>query len=268
VALKFAETTATGAGQRVFGVTADSDPIVENLDLFAETGPNTAFDVVLPVTASGGMLSLQFETDAGSEEGAKVNAIVVAAAQVLSPAAPTGLQATAASSSQIDLAWTDNSANETGFQIEVSTDGSNYALLTTAGANVTSYSHTGLSPSETRHYRVRACNSAGCSGATSANATTLGAPPAAPSNLSATAVGANRIDLSWADNSGNETGFAIERSTNGTTFTEVATVGANVTSYSDTGLSANTRYYHRVRAFNHLGSSAPSNTTNTRTRPK
>jgi hypothetical protein len=52
----------------------------------------------------------------------------------------------------------------------------------------------------------------------------------------ATAVSSSQINLSWIDNSNNETGFEIERSTDGTTFTQIATVGANVTMYLNTTL--------------------------------
>ena len=60
------------------------------------------------------------------------------------------------------------------------------------------------------------------------------ATPAAPSGLAATAIGTNRIDLAWTDNSSNETGFAIERSTDNASWLQVATLGAGATSYSDT----------------------------------
>jgi hypothetical protein len=77
--------------------------------------------------------------------------------------------------------------------------------------------------------------------------------PNAPSGLSGTAVSSSQINLSWTDNSSNENGFNVERSTNGTTWTQVATTTGDVTSYSDTGLSTLTTYYHRVRAFGQGG---------------
>ena len=85
------------------------------------------------------------------------------------PAAPSGLTATAASSSQINLSWTDNSNNETGFKIDQATDcGFTQNLTTvTVGANVTTYSATGLSASTTYYYRVRATNANGDSANTS-----------------------------------------------------------------------------------------------------
>src|SRR5207302_2019781 len=91
--------------------------------------------------------------------------------------------------------------------------------------------------------------------------------PAAPSNLTATAASSSQINLSWTDNSNNETGFKIERSPDGTTFTQVATVGASITTYANVGLAASTKYYYRVRAYNSGGNSAYSNTASATTAP-
>jgi len=85
------------------------------------------------------------------------------------------------------------------------------------------------------------------------------APPAAPSGLTAAAASSTQVNLAWADNSADESGFKVERSTDGVTFTQVASVGANVKSYSATGLAASTAYTFRVRAFNAAGDSAYSN---------
>ncbi|HZI88020.1 MAG TPA: fibronectin type III domain-containing protein, partial [Pyrinomonadaceae bacterium] len=73
--------------------------------------------------------------------------------------------------------------------------------------------------------------------------------------------------LSWTDNSGNETGFRIERcqGNNCSDFAEIAQVGANISTYSNTGLSRNTRYRYRVRAFNSGGNSGYSNIAVART---
>ncbi|NJM14178.1 MAG: fibronectin type III domain-containing protein [Bacteroidales bacterium] len=92
-----------------------------------------------------------------------------------------------------------------------------------------------------------------------ANATTQSGVtiPMAPSALGATATSSTQINLAWTDNSNNETGFKIERKTgSGGTYTEIATVGADVTAYSNTGLTASTTYYYRVVAYNSAGNSA------------
>ena len=86
------------------------------------------------------------------------------------------------------------------------------------------------------------------------------AVPADPTGLSADVAGPDSISLSWTDNATNETGYRIERSlTSGTGFTEIATVGANVSSYTDTGLTTGTTYYYRVQAYNAGGTSGYSN---------
>jgi hypothetical protein len=83
---------------------------------------------------------------------------------------------------------------------------------------------------------------------------------AAPTGLTATAASSTQINLSWTDNSTNETGFKVERKTGSTgTWAQIATVAADVTSYSNTGLVAGTTYYYRVRAATGSGNSDYSN---------
>lgn len=77
--------------------------------------------------------------------------------------------------------------------------------------------------------------------------------PAAPSSLTATALGDASIRLNWTDNSNNETGFQIERSVIGTDWKQVGT--ATGTTFTNTGLTAETSYSYRVRAVNAVGGS-------------
>ena len=184
------------------------------------------------------------------------------------PAAPTSLAATAVSSSQINLTWADSDSTEQGFKIERCTGAgcSDFAQIATVGANVTSYSNTGLTAATSYSYRVRAYNAAGDSDySNAATAVTQAAPalPAAPSNLIATAVSKSQINLTWTDNASNESGFYVERCKGATctNFTRIATLGANVTSYANTKLTANTTYRYRVQAYNAGGTSAYSNIT-------
>lgn len=91
----------------------------------------------------------------------------------------------------------------------------------------------------------------------------VGSTMPAPSKLTATPVSHNQINLAWTDNSSNETGFELVRSTtsNGT-YSQVTTVGANTTTYTDSGLLASTRYFYKVRA---IGAGNASDYTGTYT---
>jgi hypothetical protein len=82
--------------------------------------------------------------------------------------------------------------------------------------------------------------------------------PAAPTGLQATAVSSTEIDLTWLDNSNNETGFIIEAIINGS-FQQIGTVNGNVTAAQIVNLTPQTAYTFRVRATNANGTSAPSN---------
>jgi hypothetical protein len=326
------------------------------------------------------------------------------------PAGPSNFVATATSDTGISLSWNDASDNESGFELERSTDGAPYAPVASPGPNVTSYGDAGLDPSTPYDYRLRAVNSVGASGWISASATTddppdfvddvatseifgagsvsgsyaqtgsqdgslqviteresggrktqrysylvhewefdvygggsvtffakawapassdgdsflfsyttdgsnyvpmfevsntdegggyesfampvsaqgpigvrvvdtdqtrgnrsldslfvdhlyfrsdlvPGEPPAAPSALGATAASSSQIDLAWQDHSGDEYGFRIERSVAGGNYVLAGTVGADVTSFSDVGLAADTTHYYRVSAYNGSGAS-------------
>ena len=159
-------------------------------------------------------------------------------------------------SSQIDLTWTDNSTNEQGFKIECKTGSSgSWSEIGTVEADVTSYNNSGLSTNQTYYYRVLAY-----SGSTNSNYSNeyYALVMAAATNLTATAVSSSQINLNWTDNTNQETGYKIDRKIGSSgSWVEIATVAANVTSYSNTGLSANTTYYYRVRAYSNSTTTTP-----------
>jgi len=79
--------------------------------------------------------------------------------------------------------------------------------------------------------------------------------PSAPTNLQLAAPLSTRVDLSWLDNAGNEAGFKIQRSLDGTSFANIATLPAGATSFVDTTVAAATQYFYRVRSTNPAGDS-------------
>jgi hypothetical protein len=175
------------------------------------------------------------------------------------PYPPTLSKPTVVSHSQLNLSWTDNSSNESGFRIQRSTaKDSGYVQIASLPANTTKFSDTGLKMGTRYYYRIYAFNSYGTSpfyGEPKYN-TTKKSAPAAPSNLIAYSPTSTSIKLEWSDNSDNETSFRIEKRKDGQTWSGLATVGANVKAYTHSGLVKGTKFYYRVRAQNGVGNSS------------
>ncbi|OIN60793.1 fibronectin type III domain-containing protein [Arsenicibacter rosenii] len=188
-------------------------------------------------------------------------AIDAAPVIVTPPAAPANLVASAGSPNGITLNWQDNADNEAGFEIEQQQPDGSFRQVATAAANSTSFQMTGLAEQTVYSFRIRAVNSAGASGYTNmATAATPASIPLQPQNLMATTVFSNSVNLTWADRAFNETGYEIEQSSTGQSFTRVAALPAGATAYIAGNLTENTTYFFRVRAVNPAGASAWSNT--------
>jgi FtsP/CotA-like multicopper oxidase with cupredoxin domain len=192
------------------------------------------------------------------------------------PLAPTSLTASLKAGPQVSLTWRDNATNESGFVIQRSTDGVNFAQIGTAPArnntgNVT-FTDTTLpkaTASVTYTYQVAAVNPIGSSAFsnTASILVPMVTPPAAPTSLVAALVAGPQIKLTWNDASNNESGFIIQRSTDGVNFTQVATApglaATGSVSWTDTSITksaVNVTYSYRVAATNSAGTSAFSNT--------
>ncbi|HYH08867.1 MAG TPA: fibronectin type III domain-containing protein [Thermoanaerobaculia bacterium] len=181
------------------------------------------------------------------------------------PAAPNALSAKAQSTTSILLKWVDNATDETGHRITRCAGAScaDFVEVALTGANATSYLDTNLTPATLYRYRVYAYNNAGSSArSNTAEASTANplTPPAAPTSLTTTGAGM-QVNLAWADNAVNETGYTLERCIGDTctNFAALATLGADVRAYNDSAVLPGTTYRYRVRAFNDGGVSAYSN---------
>ncbi len=179
-------------------------------------------------------------------------------------AAPSNLTASAAGATAINLAWTDNANNETGFVVQRSLSAtSGFTTIANLAANVSSYSSTSLISGATYFFRVQATNgntNSGWSNTASATTAAASTAPAAPTDLTATPAGCSAIQLSWVDNANNETSFELSRSqTPSGPYTTLATLPANSTAYTNTGLRRGRQYFYRIRSVNGVGNSDWSN---------
>ncbi|HYG73713.1 MAG TPA: PA14 domain-containing protein, partial [Planctomycetota bacterium] len=188
-------------------------------------------------------------------------------------APPSGFTAT--SGTGVSLSWTASTDTVVGYHVYRSANATGpFTRLTTNLVTGTSYTDSSP-PAGALTYMVRAVKlestpsgsyynpSQGIFAAVTPPPTQ---PPVAPSGLTATANSAVRINLSWTDNSNNETQFKIERKTGAAgTWGQIGTVGGNITTYVDTTVAYGTQYYYRVRASNSIGNSAPSNEANATT---
>jgi hypothetical protein len=176
---------------------------------------------------------------------------------VTTPAAPTGLTATAGDT-QVTLAWS-ASSSATSYDIYRSlTPGGEGTTAYKTGVTGTSYTDSGLTDGTTYYYKVTAVNSAGESGQSSeASATPQASLPGIPGGLTATA-GNGQVSLSWNASTG-ATSYSIYRSlTPGGEGATAYKTGVTTTSFTDTGLTNGTTYYYQVTAVNGAGESGKS----------
>jgi hypothetical protein len=172
------------------------------------------------------------------------------------PAAPTNLVATPASGTQINLTWTDNSTNESGFIIQRSTSATGpFVQIAVVGAGVTTYSDTALSTG-TYYYQVAATNSVGTSAFTNVATATTPVAPVTPTGAQPVTITTTSISMTWTNNATNATGINVyHRLTTvaGGNFSLVATLPPTQNTYTDMGLTPGTSYDYHIQAFNLAG---------------
>ena len=184
----------------------------------------------------------------------------------VAPSVPAGLSATAVSVSQVNLSWsasTDNVA-VTGYQVERCAGAGCSTFVQVGAPSGTSVSDPGLTASTSYSYRVRAVDAAGnTSGFSTVVTVTTPAgpdtvPPSVPAGLSATAVSASQVNLSWSASTDNVgvTGYQVQRCAGAGCSTFVQVAAPSGTSVSDPGLTASTSYSYRVRAVDAAGNTS------------
>jgi len=168
---------------------------------------------------------------------------------IIPPMPPSYIGASEVNSTSALIAWTDNSNNEDGFELERKPEGGSWSVVARTGVNVTSYADSGLVPQTTYYYRARAFNNTVYSFYSSPFVMVTAGPPAAPTGLTITMIAPSQVGITWTDNSTNEDGFKVERRVETGFYSTVAVVGTNINEYVNSGLLASTTYYFRVRAY-------------------
>jgi hypothetical protein len=219
-----------------FSVLRSSDGIT-----YSQIG-TTAAGVTTYTDANPGISMRYFyEVVALDETGGSPRSAAVSA--VNRPAAPGGLSIISPSVSQVVINWKDVSGDN-GYRVERSTDGVNFTTLATVGVNVPSYTNASLPAGTTYTYRVVALSPLGESlpSANVVGATRLPAVTGAAFSV----IAPSAITFHWTDLAG-ETGYRIDRSTDGSNWSTIRTgIAANVTTYTDTAVAPLKEYYYRV----------------------
>lgn len=194
---------------------------------------------------------------------------------------PTELEADAVSETQINVKWKDNSQSEVGYRIERMSPGEPYTEIGHVGPNQTMFSDNTTLKNVLYYYRVRAegifgrfsdySKADGAIIAQQSGSLDMLKPlitipsglalmlPAAP-DITEVSVSSSSCSISWNDNSNNESGFRLERKTEGGNYSVIAeNIPADTNSYLDTNLISDTVYYYRLLAYNSAGESDYTN---------
>ena len=182
--------------------------------------------------------------------------------------APSNLQAEPEELSYIKVKWNDNSDNEQGFYIErsyVNDSAAAWETIGSAGQNARQFYDYWVTNNVTYYYRVYAYEGNNRSDYSNiAYATAIIDTvniPMAPSNLIISDTTSTSITINWQDNSSNESGFIIARRTQDeVTFRYIDTVGTDILTYQEVGLTPDVLYLYKVCSYNDFGLSDFTNT--------
>ncbi len=179
---------------------------------------------------------------------------------VFIPLAPSNLFAQSTNQNSILLTWLDNASDENGFILERSVDGNqNFEMLVALGEDVESYEDTDVVENIIYFYRIQSVRDGEFSSFSNETFATLELyAPNTPLDFDTLEVGFNTVQLIWTDDSADEENFVLQRADDlmtGNWVTIANDIPANTTSFTDTGLNANTTYGYQIKAVNSVGES-------------
>jgi fibronectin type 3 domain-containing protein len=237
-------------------------------------GPFTQLALAPAFSGTGSTSFVDVTTTAGNAYAYKVAATNVSGSSAFSniasisipavPTAPTGLAAVLQGWPSVILSWTDTADTETGFVIERAANGGAFAPIATApafnGVGLVSYTDATVLPGSGYTYRVMAVNLGGASAPSNTAGVAVPAAPAAPNQVRLALAAGPKINLTFADNATNETGFYIHRKVNTNAWAVVALLPARAgmgdVTWSDPNVVAGSTYAYRVVAINNVSPSA------------
>lgn len=205
-------------------------------------------------TGLAGAMWYFFKVRATSAAGRSTPSAIVSAVNRPSPV--TDAAVTVISNTQLVLNWTETSG-ETGYRIERSADNVTFTQIATVGANVPSYSSSGLAAGTPYWFRISPTTATGDGNPVVITGSTTGLQ--AVVDVAFTSKASSAIGIAWTA-VGAATSYRIERSTNGTSFTTLATVAAGTLAYSDASVAVLGKYYYRVVTINGTTVADPSPT--------
>ena len=225
----------------------------------AAIGSTSGLSYIDTVTPGGYHYTVAAYDAAGNVSNQSLSSLIVmVTSDTIPPSVPTGLAATAVTTSSVTISWNASTDNVGVVGYYLYRNGSQIIVSTSSALTTTSYTDPGLSPSNTYTYTVVAYDAAGnISGQSSAaSATTISDtyPPSTPFIISATAKSSNEIDIAWNpsfDNVG-VAGYYVYRNGN-----QIANVSSGRTYYADTGLPGGNNYYYSAAAYDAVGNTSP-----------
>ena len=228
------------AGETGYRVERSADGIV-----FTTAGTTAADVTTFDDPTLSGSMRYFYRIAALDATGASIPSSIISTLN--RPSSVTNFSITSLDINKLVLNWRDTSG-ETGYRVERSTNNVSWTILTTVGVNIPSYLDSTVSVNTVYYYRLTPTSSLGDSLAMVASASTR---LSAVTGQAFDSVASNQMVFHWTDIA-NETSYRVERSADGTTFTTLATVGANVTTYTDNGVTPVNEYYYRVIGVNSL----------------
>lgn len=231
--------------------------VVERADNGVDfTGVFTASSSATSWTNTGlaGAMRYFYRVRASDAAGRSAPSVITSAINRPSPV--TEAAVTSLSSSQLVLNWIETSG-ETGYRIERSTDNVSFTQIATVSVNLPSYTASGLAAGTQYWFRISPMSGSGDGNPVVITGSTGGFQ--AVTSLAFTSKASTAIGLEWTAVA-TATGYRIERSTNGTSFTTLTTAAAGTTTYSDASVAVLGKYYYRLVALNGTTAGNPSPT--------